>query len=190
MIETPPPVAFLDASVLYPALLRNLLMYFAVNDLFQARWSARVHEEWIGALLRNRPDISRAQLERTRRLMEAEIEDALVEGYERHIEALLLPDADDRHVLAAAIQCAAQCVITTNLRDFPESALAPFGLAALHPDEFLSRLTADEPDTARVAFLSLCRERKNPAQAPHEVTQILRRQGLAATAEALDALLA
>jgi hypothetical protein len=44
MIETPLPVAFLDASVLYPALLRNMLMYFAVADLYHARWSARVHE--------------------------------------------------------------------------------------------------------------------------------------------------
>ena len=85
MIETPLPVAFLDASVLYPALLRNVLMYFAVADLYHARWSARVHEEWISALLRNRPDISRAQLERTRGLMEAQLDDALVEGYEHRV---------------------------------------------------------------------------------------------------------
>jgi hypothetical protein len=47
--------AFLDASVLYPVSLRNLLMRLTLNGLFQARWSAQVHEEWIRAVLRDRP---------------------------------------------------------------------------------------------------------------------------------------
>jgi hypothetical protein len=107
MIETPSLVAFLDASVLYPAFLRNMLMYFAVNDLYQLRWTARVHEEWMAALLRNRPDIPRAQLERTRHLMDSHIDGVLVEGYEHRIKSIMLPDADDCHVLAAAIRCEA-----------------------------------------------------------------------------------
>ena len=56
-----PLIAFLDASVLYPALLRNVLMHLALRDLFQARWSDRVHEEWIAALLRNRPDLTASE---------------------------------------------------------------------------------------------------------------------------------
>jgi hypothetical protein len=43
--------AFFDASVLYPSELRNLLMHLALTGLFRAKWSARVHEEWISALL-------------------------------------------------------------------------------------------------------------------------------------------
>jgi hypothetical protein len=151
MIETPSPVAFLDASVLYPALLRNMLMHFAVNDLYQPRWSARVHEEWMTALLRNRLDISPAQLERTRRLMDSEIDGALVEGYEHRIESLTLPDAKDRHVLAAAIHCEAQFVVTANLRDFPASVLAPFRLVAEHPDAFLLCLMNDNREQALAA---------------------------------------
>jgi len=58
--------AFYDANVLYPAELRNLLMHLAMTGLFHARWSAGVHEEWITALLRKRPDLSREKLERTR----------------------------------------------------------------------------------------------------------------------------
>lgn len=190
MIETPPLAAFLDANVLYPALSRNLFMYFAMRDLFRPLWSARVHEEWMSALLRNRPDMSRAQLERTRSLMEAQLEDALVEGYEHRIEALTLPDANDRHILAAAIHGEAQCIVTTNLRDFPADILARFGLVAVHPDVFLSRLVNENPEAARAAFLMLCAERKNPSQSPGEVTTILRRQGLTATADGLAALLA
>jgi len=85
--------AFYDANVLYP-----------MTGLFRAKWSAGVHEEWITALLRNRPDLSREKLERTRMLMDKHAEDALVTGYEDLIEGLQLPDLDDRHVLAAAIR--------------------------------------------------------------------------------------
>ena len=106
------------------------------------------------------------------------------------IEALTLPDANDRHILAAAIHGEAQCIVTTNLRDFPADILARFGLVAVHPDVFLSRLVNENPEAARAAFLMLCAERKNPSQSPGEVTTILRRQGLTATADGLAALLA
>jgi hypothetical protein len=186
MSEAATVVAFLDASVLYPALLRNMLMHFDVNDLYQPRWSARVHEEWMTALLRNRPDITRAQIERTRRLMEAEIDDAVVEGYEHLIASLTLPDAYDRHVLAAAIHCGATVVVTANLRDFPTPILTSFGLVAEHPDAFLLRLLNADPELGLAAFEELCANRKNPAQTPREITELLRRQGLTATAAALN----
>ena len=95
--------AFLDASVMYPAPLRDFLMVLAVNDIFKARWSQQVHQEWITAVLRNRPDISSMQLERTRTLMNSHIPEALVDNFEHLIAGLSLPDPDDRHVLAAAI---------------------------------------------------------------------------------------
>ena len=94
--------AFYDASVLYGSALRNFLMHLALTGLFRARWSAGVHEEWMTALLRNRPDLSREKLERTRMLMDKHAEDALVTGYEDLIEGLHLPDPNDRHVLAVS----------------------------------------------------------------------------------------
>jgi predicted nucleic acid-binding protein len=122
MSEIARVVAFLDASVLYPALLRNLLMHLALRDLFQARWSDRIHDEWIAALLRNRPDLTFAQLARTRRLMDENVDEALVGGYEHLIGALTLPDPKDRHVLAAAIHSGAGVIVTVNLRDFPTTS--------------------------------------------------------------------
>jgi len=80
--------AFLDASALYPAPLRDLLLELAVADLYRAKWSDAVHEEWIGAVLKNRPDLTRAQLERTRDLMNAHARDALVTGFEQLIDVL------------------------------------------------------------------------------------------------------
>ena len=96
--------ALLDASVLYPAPLRDLLLELAVSDLYRAKWSDAVHEEWIRAVLKNRPDLTRVQLERTRDLMNMHARDALVTDFEPLIDVLELPDPDDSHVLAAAIK--------------------------------------------------------------------------------------
>ena len=95
---------FYDANVLYPAELRNFLMHLALTGVFRAKWSSDVHEEWIRNLLEDRPDLTREKLERTRQLMDKAAPDALVTGYQHLIPGLLLPDKDDRHVLAAAIQ--------------------------------------------------------------------------------------
>lgn len=71
-------IALYDANVRYPAELRNLLMHLALTGLFQAKWSPHIHEEWISNLLHNRPDLTRAQLERTRMLMDKHAIDSLV----------------------------------------------------------------------------------------------------------------
>jgi predicted nucleic acid-binding protein len=134
MNQTPVITAFLDANVLYPALLRDILLRLASQNLFHARWSKQVHDEWMAALMRDRPDISSARMERTRHLMDTHFKDALVEGYEHLIEKITLPDPDDRHVLTAAIHGGARIIVTTNLRDFPETALAGFDVEAMHPD--------------------------------------------------------
>ena len=96
--------ALYDACVLYPAPLRDLLVRLGGSGLFRARWTNQIHDEWICNVLENRADLSRERLERTRDLMNEHIFDSLVTGYEDLIPSLELPDADDRHVLAAAIQ--------------------------------------------------------------------------------------
>ena len=101
--------ALLDANVLYPAPIRDILLQLAVSDVYRAKWSADIHREWIRALLRNEPHRDRASLERTRDLMNQAARDCLVEGYEHLVPALDLPDADDRHVLAAAISWPLRC---------------------------------------------------------------------------------
>lgn len=129
--------ALLDANVLYPAPLRDIFLQLAVTDLFKAKWTADIHREWIEALMRKEPPPHRAALERTRDLMDKGTRDSLVTGYEALISSLTLPDPDDRHVLAAAIVGRCDVIVTQNLRDFPEAALAPFAIEAQHPDEFL-----------------------------------------------------
>ncbi len=177
--------AFYDANVLYPAELRNLLMHLALTGLFRAKWSANVHEEWISALLEKRPDLTRAKLERTRALMDLHAVDALVTGYEDLIPRLRLPDPNDRHVLAAAIRGQAEVIVTMNLRDFPSEVVAPFGIEAQHPDQFILRLLDLAPDTVIAAAETNRQSLKNPAKTVAEYLEALERQGLACTVSAL-----
>jgi predicted nucleic acid-binding protein len=177
--------AFYDANVLYPAELRNLLMHLALTGLFRATWSADVHEEWIGALLRNRPDLSREKLERTRMLMDQHAEDALVTGYEDLIPALHLPDPDDRHVLAAAIRGRADVIVTINVRDFPAETLAPFGIEAQHPDEFVLHLLDLAPGVVAAAAGNHRESLKNAPKTVDEYLTTLEAQGLTQTVSVL-----
>jgi predicted nucleic acid-binding protein len=180
-----PITAVLDACVLYPAPLRDLLMYLAVKDVYRPRWTDAIHEEWIRNLLENRPDLRRAQLERTRDLMNRHARDSMVTGYEGLIEALSLPDPEDRHVLAAAIHAGAEVIVTFNLSDFPASALAVHGIEGRHPDAFCCGLL----DTALDAFLEAFRLQrlslKNPPRDVPEFLGTLGTIGLPKTAERL-----
>ena len=178
--------AFLDASVLYPAPLRDLLLELAVADLYRAKWSEAVHEEWITALLRKRDDLTRGQLERTRDLMNAHTRDALVSDFEQLIEILDLPDPDDRHVLAAAIKGRADMIVTTNLRDFPAGKLEVWGIEAQHPDEFLTHQFHLSQPTFLQAVRTVRQRLKNPPRSVEEYLDTLRAQGLLATVNAIE----
>ena len=92
-----------DACVLYPAELRNLLMYLALTDLFRARWTDRIHDEWMNGVLKDRLDLTRDKLFRVRDLMNAHVRDALVTDFDDLIPSLTLPDPDDRRTIRAAV---------------------------------------------------------------------------------------
>jgi hypothetical protein len=177
--------AFYDANVLYPSELRNLLMHLAMTGLFRAKWSAAIHEEWMSNLLENRPDLTREKLERTRLLMDRHATDALVTGYEDLIPGLQLPDPTDRHVVAAAIRGRTDVIVTMNLKDFPAEILAPFGLEAQHPDEFILHLLDLAPGAVLAAAQDHRRSLKNPPKSADEYLETLERQGLTQTASVL-----
>jgi predicted nucleic acid-binding protein len=154
--------ALYDACVLYPAPIRDVLMHLALTDIYRARWTNQIHEEWIRSVLANRPDLRRAQLERTRDLMNAHARDALIENFEDLIPSLSLPDPDDRHVLAAAIRGRADVIVTYNLKDFPEAAITPLGIDVQHPDEFLTHVLGLAPGAVLAALQRLRQSLKNP----------------------------
>jgi hypothetical protein len=140
-----PLVAVYDACVLYPNFLRDFLVRLAIHGrrqgILRVKWTGRIHREWIGAILRQRPGL-RANLRRTRELMDRHVRGCRMRGYQRWEQRLTLPDEDDRHVLAAALACVADVIVTFNTSDFPPATLAPFHIVALEPDSFVYQLMA------------------------------------------------
>ena len=102
--------AVLDACVLYSAALRDFLLRLAAADLVKPFWSEEIQNEWVRSLLRKRPDLKQENLERTRWEMNSYFPDSLIQGYESVIPTLQLPDLDDKHVLAVAIQTKAKYI--------------------------------------------------------------------------------
>lgn len=177
-----------DACVLYPAPLRDLLMQLAITDLFRARWTEEIHDEWIRNVLKQRPDLAQIQLTRTKELMNSHVRDCLVTGYEYLIPALELPDPDDRHVLAAAIKGSADSIVTFNLSDFPPATLDLYEIEAQHPDDFICDLIDLKPALVRAAA-ETCRQRlKNPTKPIDEYLDTLLKQGLSVSVSRLREL--
>jgi predicted nucleic acid-binding protein len=175
----------LDANVLYAAPVRDLLMELALSDLYRAKWTERINDEWIRHLLANRPDLTAAQLACTRTLMQAHVRDCLVEDYEALIDTLTLPDPEDCHVLAAAIKSHADVIVTFNLADFPAATLAQYGMEAQHPDVFLGTLLElDSVEVCAAARRVRARLRQPPLDIPAYLAA-LERCGLRATAASL-----
>lgn len=178
-------VAVYDACVLYPAPLRDLLMHLALSGLYRARWTARIHDEWVSALLRQRPDLSAEALAWTRAQMDGAVSDCLVNGYESLEAGLTLPDPNDRHVLAAAILCGAGTIVTYNLKDFPDEVLAPHGMAAQHPDQFIEHAFDLSPAAVCKAVRDHRASLKDPPKTVEELFDTYLSQGLATTVAAL-----
>ena len=182
--------AFFDANVLYPSGLRNFLMHLALTGIFRAHWSDEVQEEWIRNLLKNRPDLTRAKLDRTRHLMDKAIPDALVTGYEHLIDSIELPDRNDRHVVAAAIRSGSSVIVTLNLADFPSESLANFSIEAEHPDDFVLALFETFPDVVLEAARTHRASLKNPPKTNDGYLAELEVQGLGKSVSVLTELLA
>lgn len=179
------PVVVYDACVLYPAPLRDLLVRVALAGLVRAHWTDRSHDEWTRNVLANRPQLAASSIERSRRLMDLHVPNARVEGYEDRIAALVLPDPDDRHVLAAAVHCGAGAVVTFNLADFPAAALIPHAIEAIHPDELVIRLLDDEPQVVRETVRQQRLALQKPPKTVEEFLPALEQCGLTRTVIAL-----
>lgn len=174
-----------DACVLYPAPLRDLLLRLALKDRFRARWSNAIHDEWIHNLLKQRPELDRTTLEKTRALMDSNVRDSLVEDFEHLVPTIELPDLGDRHVVAAAIHSSADIIVTFNLKDFPTSALDRYNLGTQHPDDFIVDLFDLHPTSVLQALAEQRASLKKPPKTADEFLDILFRQGLTQTVSIL-----
>jgi len=175
---------FLDACILFPTVLREILLGVAGQGGFVPLYSPRVLEEWARAAARHGPEaesIARAEIALMRVNWAAE-EVAAPAGVE---ESLSLPDRDDRHVLAAAIEGGAEAIMTANLRDFPGRTLARYGMMVRTPDSVLTELLAEGrvPVAETVEAVRVRTEQVSGRAQP--VRPLLKRAGLPRLGKAL-----
>lgn len=174
-----------DANVLWGNIPRDLLIRVAQAGLVRARWTHQILDETFRTIMEKRPNLDPERLARTRALMNEAIRDVLVTGYEPLIEVLDLPDPDDRHVLAAAIKCGAQMIVTTNDRDFPADRLAPWGIEARSPDHFLHAMIDLNSKVVFGEVQRIADSKKKPPMTVDDILDALNKIGLVETVAAL-----
>lgn len=187
MIHSTRFTCVLDTNVLFPIEIRDLLFWFAHDDLYTPKWSKHIFEEWERVM--RRKNINEVEIEKRVGWANTAFPDALVKNYDSLITSLKLPDEKDRHVLAAAIATNADLIVTNNLKDFPSNYLENFGLIAKSADDFLADTIDLNQDLAIQSFRKLVMNRKNPDLDEFQVLEALKRNGLRDTANYLHALL-
>jgi predicted nucleic acid-binding protein len=138
--------AVLDACVLYPTVLREILQGAAAAGLYQPVFSDRILREWVLATAKLGP-AAPAIAEGEAAVLRMSFPRALVREHPEIEARLLLPDPADVHVLAAAIASGADAIITFNAKDFPGHVLAAEGVSRRDPDGFLWELQSLHPET-------------------------------------------
>ncbi len=136
----------IDACVLYPTVLREVVIGVAATGYFTPLWSARILEEWARAAARiGQEEIARGEIAALR----AAWPGAEVEVSEATMARLWLPDPDDVHVLAAAVDGGADTLLTLNLKDFPARVLSAESVLRRDPDGFLLEALSERPEAVR-----------------------------------------
>lgn len=182
------PSALLDANVLFPNSLRDLLIRLAAAGVIRVHWTERILDEMVSGVLKRYPDIKPERMVRTRALMAEAVRDSIVDGYEHLIDTLELPDHDDRHVVAAAIHSRSPIIVTENIRDFPAAVLGPLGIEAQTADTFVLDLVERYPDDVLEVVRQQAADLTNPPMNPAEVVGRLEIAGLVRTASELRRL--
>lgn len=186
MIHTHKITVVIDACVLYPAPIRDILLSMASEGLLKPKWSYMIQEEWTRNLLINRKDLNKTQLNSTIRAMNTAFPDSNVEGFQDLIPSLSLPDKGDRHVLACAIKCKADLITTFNLKDFPIRTIEKYDIQIQSPDELICNLIDLDEKIACKAFIKMISRLKNPPKTKYEVLTALYKCGLIKSSKRLE----
>lgn len=176
----------LDTDVLVGALVRNIILTFAEAGFFRARWSSTtICQEFEPAVIRA-ANLSpeKAAFQRAR------IEEAFPEGEIAEdpvlVDGLILPDPDDRHIFAVAIQAKAALIVTNNLKDFPAAALIAHQIEPISADSFIADCI-DLAGPEAIAELRDLRERfRRPEMDAEAFLRLVEERGLSQTAAMLQ----
>jgi len=169
--------ALLDANVLVPYTLTDVLLRLAEAESYRPLWSAEVLVETERTLAHMYPDVDSARFHDRLAAMDRSFTDASVTGWESLVESFDLPDPGDRHVVAAAVMGGADAIVTANLNDFPDDALGAFDLVATHPDDFVLDQWDLNPDLAAQVLRDTATARQRPEVTVADVLGQLTRSG-------------
>jgi hypothetical protein len=127
--------AVLDACVLANYAVTDVFLTFAEEPrLLLPRWSETILDK----TRRAHVEIGWPEnlIESFQETLRTHFPEAIITGHEYLIEQCR-NEQNDRHALACAIHAKAEVIVTFNLRDFPEEALQPWSITAMHPQDQL-----------------------------------------------------
>lgn len=179
-----PPKLFLDANVLYVSLLRDLILRLAVEGVCHVFWSADVQNEWKRHLVK--AGYAEQVILRTQQRMNTVFPAAQVQDYEELMVQIELPDPQDHHVLAVAIQAKAQWLVTFNLKDFPAEVTELYQIQVVHPDQALIQLMEQASEGFSKALDKLIAALKAPPMTKEDIAQALAKLNMPQSATKLS----
>lgn len=170
-------VALLDASVLHPWVVCDLLLRLAERGLYRPAWSAEILDELVESLIRRQPEHAE-RFRRRRERMEAAFAEAMTHRSSQFLTAVPEEvDAGDRHVVAAAFAARADVIVTNNVRHFAPERLAESGVLVHTADEFLVHQWWLDPQGVIDEIAAMAAATSRPALSVAQVLESLRRQG-------------
>jgi len=173
--------AVLDACVLFSRLQRDVLLSLAHADLYTARWTQEIENEWTSSLVEKYPDSAEKIPALVEQMREA-IPDCLIIDYELFIPSIQLPDENDRHVLAAAIRGNADAIVSLNTKDFPAEILSKFDIEIQTPDQFVLNQIMLHPPRALTAIKKMRERWGRPAMTASDMIDLFEKRQLLQTA--------
>nr|WP_283255044.1 PIN domain-containing protein [Marivita sp. GX14005] len=176
----------LDTCVIYPTVMRQILLEIAGRGLFTPLWSERILNEWARAAAKLGP-AGEAQAAGEIAMVSAAWPKASVTWGAALEDRLWLPDPNDIHVLAAAIAGHADVILTMNAKDFPRGILAEEGLSRADPDSFMIGLYASAPDPIEEAVRAVHAEAERLSGETWELRRLLKKARLPRLGKALTA---
>ncbi|PRY80410.1 PIN domain-containing protein [Yoonia maritima] len=176
----------IDACVLYPTVMREVVLGCAAQGLFEPRWSPRILEEWARATIKLGPEQevwARGEIA----TLNAKFSKASV-SYDTAIEARFwLPDPADIHVLTAAVVGSCDAILTMNAKDFPGNILAEEDLTRRDPDGFMRQMFDIAPDKVRNVADGVLAEANRLSDRPWEMRALMKKARLPRFGKALVA---
>ncbi|ABG32328.1 PIN domain-containing protein [Roseobacter denitrificans] len=175
----------IDTCVLYPTVMREMVLQTACAGAFTPLWSARILEEWARAARKLGPD-GEMQARSEIALVQRDFPAACVTVPEGLRARLWLPDENDIHVLAAAVASSADAILTLNAKDFPRATLAEEGVQRLDPDRFLYDLWLKDPAVVEAAGKRVLDTARALSETDWTIRALLKKARLPKTAKALS----